>query len=284
MTQAPLALYPRTPASQRPEVAEQAIAFGLDLLVVDRQLVDDVGVVVQQGLAFGLLDPELDERVLKFAHPRLELLHRWRVTADGLGAGLELLGEVAVLVGQQPPLHACLRGELDHGQLAGRPQRCSRQQPVGGCLDGGPLRVEIRAGHPFSCWPSGWRLWAGVVVLVDDSAQPLEFVVLPLAARLRAERVGGQLGELDSAAAELVDVVVGAGDVLAARLAVGQVWGAAGVVAGGLEAALGLGGVEHAGHAFGGIDLQGRSYRCQAALAGSLCPIWLSTANTSRAT
>ena len=28
---------------------------------------------------------------------------------------------------------------------------------------------------------------------------------------------------------------------------------------------------------------QGRSYRCQAALAGSLCPIWLSTANTSRA-
>src|SRR6266511_1302092 len=130
----------------------------------------------------------------------------------------------------------------------------------------------------------GWRLRAGVVVLVDDSAQPLEFVVLPLATRLGAERVGGQLGELDSAAAELVDVVVGAGDVLAARLAVGQVWGAAGVVAGGLEAALGLGGVEHAGHAFGGIDLQGRSYRCQAALAGSLCPIWLSTANTSRAT
>src|SRR6266540_102574 len=163
MTQAPLALYPRTPASQRPDVAEQAIAFGLDLLVVDRQLVDDVGVVVQQGLAFGLLDPELDERVLKFAHPRLELLHRWRVTADGLGAGLELLGEVAVLVGQQPPLHACLRGELDHGQLAGRPQRCSRQQPVGGCLDGGPLRVEIRAGHPFSCWPSGGgcgRVWS----------------------------------------------------------------------------------------------------------------------------
>src|SRR6266511_246696 len=98
-----------------------------------------------------------------------------------------------------------------------------------GCLDGGPLRVEIRAGHPFSCWPSGWRLWAGVVVLVDDSAQPLEFVVLPLAARLGAERVGGQLGELDSAAAELVDVGVGAGAVLAARLAVGQVWGAAGV-------------------------------------------------------
>jgi hypothetical protein len=29
---------------------------------------------------------------------------------------------------------------------------------------------------------------------------------------------------------------------------------------------------------------QGRSYRCQAALAGSLCPIWLSAANTSRAT
>src|SRR6266498_1932269 len=97
------------PASKRPDVAEQAVTFGSDLLVVDRQLVDDVGVVVQQGLAFGLLRPELGERVLEFAHPRLELPHRWRVTADGLGAGLELLGEVAVLVGQQPPLHACLR-------------------------------------------------------------------------------------------------------------------------------------------------------------------------------
>jgi hypothetical protein len=50
-----------------------------------------------------------------------------------------------------------------------------------------------------------------VVVLVDDGAEPLEFVAFPLAAGFRAERIGG---EFDSLAAELVDVVVGAGDVL----------------------------------------------------------------------
>ena len=98
---------------------------------------------------------------------------------------------------------------------------------------------------------------AGVVVLVEDDAEPLEFVAFPLAAGFGAERVGGEFGEFDSLAAELVDVPIGAGDVLAAGLAVGEVWGPARVGAGGLQAALGLSGVEYAGHAFGGIDLQG---------------------------
>jgi hypothetical protein len=71
------------------------------------------------------------------------------------------------------------------------------------------------------------------------------------------ERVSGELGERNSLAPELVDVPIGAGDVLAARLAVGEVWGVAAVGADGFETAFGLGRVEHAGHAFGGIDLQG---------------------------
>jgi hypothetical protein len=32
---------------------------------------------------------------------------------------LELLGEVAVAVGEQPALHACFGGQFDHGRLAG---------------------------------------------------------------------------------------------------------------------------------------------------------------------
>lgn len=57
-------------------------------------------------------------------------------------------------------------------------------------------------------------------------------------------------------AAQVVDVAVGVGDVGAGGAAVGDVWGASGAVVVAGEAAGGLGGVEHAGHALAGEDLQ----------------------------
>src|SRR6266496_5969502 len=83
--------------------------------------------------------------------------------------------------------------------------------------------------------------WPGPLVLVDDPRHPLECVAFPLTAGRGAERVVDEHGELCRLAAQLDDVLVGAGDVLTAWLAVGEVGGAAGVVAAGLQAAFGLG-------------------------------------------
>jgi hypothetical protein len=204
---------PVGPASEGSDVAEHGVAFSLDLLVVDRQLVDDVGVALEESLPFDPFGSEPGKRLLKFLHSRLELPRRRRVAADGLGLGLELLG-----IGIGATQRSSRWSERPAGWPPGRGGRCGR---VWSCWS----RMTRRRS---SSRRSRWRRGPG------------------------AERVGGEFGEFDSLAAELVDVPIGAGDVLAAGLGVGEVWGPAGVGAGGLQAALGLGGVENAGHAFGG--------------------------------
>jgi hypothetical protein len=68
--------------------------------------------------------------------------------------------------------------------------------------------------------------------------------------------VVGDAAQLRGAVPDGCDVSVGVGDVLAGGSAVVLVGGAADVVFGGVELAEGFGGVEHAGHAAAGVDLQ----------------------------
>lgn len=60
-----------------------------------------------------------------------------------------------------------------------------------------------------------------MLVRVDDVAQPCELLTLAMVPRLRAERVGHKHLEFGSLAAQFGNVTVGAGDVLAGRVAVG---------------------------------------------------------------
>ena len=59
-----------------------------------------------------------------------------------------------------------------------------------------------------------------VVVLLDESAEPVQFVSVAVGARLGRHGVVGDLGELRGLLAQGIDVAVGAGDVDAVGAAV----------------------------------------------------------------
>lgn len=97
-----------------------------------------------------------------------------------------------------------------------------------------------------------------VVVASDDGAEPVEFGSLAVVTYRGCEVVVGDGVELCGAVPDGCDVPIGVGDVLAGRAAVVLIGGAADVVVGGVELAQRFGGVEYAGHAAAGEDLQER--------------------------
>jgi hypothetical protein len=126
-----------------PDVAEQAVSLRRDLLQIDRQLVDDVRVALDQGLLIGIARLEPGGVRFEFVESSPQLLDGWRISANGSGPCLEPLGEVAVLVGQEPPLDAGLCCELHDRQLSGGAQRCPGHQAISRRFDRRPLGVVV---------------------------------------------------------------------------------------------------------------------------------------------
>jgi hypothetical protein len=66
---------------------------------------------------------------------------RSRVTARGLGACLELFGEVAVFVGEQPAFDPGLGREPDDGERSGGAQRCALEKALRRGVNRGPFGI-----------------------------------------------------------------------------------------------------------------------------------------------